>query len=34
MEKPNQLKLKHMGIDTYQDFIQRHQKAMERGGGN
>ena len=22
------------GIDTYQDFIQRHQKAMERGGGN
>jgi len=22
------------GIDTYQDFIQRHQKAMERGGGD
>ena len=22
------------GIDTYQEFIRRHQKAMERGGGN
>jgi HPr kinase/phosphorylase len=21
------------GIDTYQEFVQRHQRAMEQGGG-